>query len=201
MRVLIAYATTDGHTATLAEFAAATLRGRGHEVVLYDCRDPAAPDPAAFDACILAGSLHMGRYQAELADFAHAHAEALNARPSAFLAVSLSAAGKDASDWAGLERCLAAFEAETGWRPGVVRHVAGAFRFTRYGFVKRLFLSRIARRRGLQLDTSRDHDLTDYGALADFLGDFPCGSLPKSSNFHRNSQTSVMYNSAFSARR
>lgn len=201
MRVLIAYATTDGHTATIAEFAQVTLRDAGHEVVLHDCAYPPAPDPADFEACLLAGSLHMGRYQPELVDFARRNAEALNARASAFIAVSLSAAGKDPSDWEGLERCLAAFEAETGWRPRAVHHAAGAFRFTRYGFFKRLALRRIARQRGLRLDPARDHDLTDYAALTTFMREFLAAAPAKSANLKGNSQTSVIYNAAFSARR
>lgn len=172
MRILVAFATTDGHTRKLAGFAAETLRGLGHDVVLCDCAHPGQEDPSRYDAVVLAGSLHMGRFQGRLRAFAHAHASALNARPSAFVAVSLSAAGHDPADRAGLASCIDHFLAETGWRPSATHEAAGAFMFTRYGFLERLALRRIARKRGLALDVSQDHDLTDYHALAAFLRHF-----------------------------
>ena len=60
------------------------------------------------------------------------------------LSVSLSAAGTDAEDWAGIHKCVAQFEADTGWIPGRVEHVAGAFRFSEYDFFRAWAMRRIA---------------------------------------------------------
>jgi len=96
---------------------------------LLNLADTDALDLVRFDAVILAGSLHLNRYQKVLTDFARANAVALSAKPLLFVAVSLSAAGDDADDWAGLRACHAALQDATGWVPGQTLDVAGAFRF------------------------------------------------------------------------
>lgn len=171
MRILIVYGTTEGHTRHLCEFMAGALQAAGHEAVLRDAsREPEGP--AGFDAAILAGSVHVGRYQAALVEYAATHHAALEAMPNAFVSVSLSAAGENPQDWAGLEECLARFRQETGWTPGAVHHAAGAIRYSHYDFFKRLALKYIARKRGQETVTSRDYDLTDYAALKVFAEDF-----------------------------
>ena len=170
MRILIVYGTTDGHTAALAAFAAQALRNAGHDVLTSPAA--AGPPPSGFDAAIIAASLHAGHYQAPVIDYVRTHRAALSERPSAFVSVSLSAAGHDHEDWEGLEACVRRFEAATGWIPDAIHHAAGAFAFTRYGFLVRQLMKRIARKRGLQLDARRDYDLTDYEALRRFALDF-----------------------------
>jgi menaquinone-dependent protoporphyrinogen oxidase len=61
---------------------------------------------------------------------------------------------------------------ETGWAPRAIHHAAGAFAFSRYGWLTRLLMRRIARRRGLRLEPDKDYDLTDYARLAAFARDF-----------------------------
>lgn len=168
MRILIVYGTTEGHTRHLCEFAADALQKAGREVALHDASQT-APSPDAFDAVILAGSLHVGRYQAALVHYAAEHHAALNGMRSAFLSVSLSAAGVDPHDWAGLEECLTKFEQETGWAPKAVHHAAGAIRYSQYDYFKKLALKYIAGQRGQKTVTSRDYDLTDYEALSAFV--------------------------------
>jgi menaquinone-dependent protoporphyrinogen oxidase len=170
MKILIVFGTTEGHTRELVHFAAARLREAGHVVTTEEAgRDARFPDPAGFGAIILAGSLHLGRYQPALVDFARAHHEHLNTHPSAFISVSLSAAGVNPDDWEGLRECLARFEHETGWRPSATHQAAGAIRYSQYDFFKRLAIKHIAQQRGQKTTTSRDYDLTDYSALTDFV--------------------------------
>lgn len=164
MRVLLAYATTEGQTRKVAEFADDRLTGLGHQVSVVPVGEAAAPLPA-FDAAVLAGSVHLGRFQSPLEAFARRAAPALNACPSLFLSVSLSAAGDDPEDWAGLERILARFTEDTGFRPGRVVHVAGAFRFSEYDFFRSWAMRWIASQKGVSVDPRTDLELTDWPAL------------------------------------
>jgi menaquinone-dependent protoporphyrinogen IX oxidase len=66
-------------------------------------------------------------------DLIRRHRASLAAVPNAFVSVSLSAASRDRGDLDGLARCVADIERRTGWTPDEVQHVAGAFRFSRYG--------------------------------------------------------------------
>lgn len=170
MRILIVYGTTEGHTRDLCHFAADRLRAAGHRATVEEAGDDDAhPDPKAYDAVVLAASLHIGRFQPALVRYARAQHDALSAMPSAFITVSLSAAGVNPHDWEGIEQCLADFEQETLWTPKAVHHAAGAILNSQYDFFKRLALKFIAHQRGRDTVTSQDYDLTDYEALAQFV--------------------------------
>jgi len=176
MRVLIVYGTTEGHTRALSHFAARALGEAGRPTAVEPAgQETQHPDPTPYDAVILAGSLHVGRFQAPLAAYASAWKEVLNAKPSAFISVSLCAAGLNPHDWDSVEDCFARFQDETQWTPTAVHHAAGAIRDSQFDFFKRLALQFIAAQRGEAAPASRDHDLTDYAALRSFLVDFAGG--------------------------
>lgn len=172
MRILLVYGTTEGHTRKLARFAAGRLESDACDVTLCDATDAVPADLAAYDAAVVFASLHMGRYQASVIHFAHAAYAPLNAKPSAFVSVSLAAAGDDPHDLAGLDECLARFKAATLWNPRWVHQAAGAILFSEYDFFRKLALKYIAERRGQHVRTSEDYDFTDYEALGVFLDQF-----------------------------
>ena len=172
MRILIVFATTEGHTSKLVRFVAARLVGAGHQVQACDVGQSDPPNPAEFEAVLLAGSIHIGRYQERLISFARSHHAALNAMPTAFLSVSLSAAGDNPGDWAGLRNCVRRLEQETAWRPGAVHHAAGAMPFSAYGLLTKLVMRWIASRRRMRVTTSQDYDFTNYDVLGSFIDEF-----------------------------
>ena len=177
MTVLITYATTEGQTRKIARFCADRLIAQGHSVELLPLvdlgDDDEGIDMSRFDAAILAGSVHGGRLQPQLARFAARHAAALNARPSLFLVVSLSAAGNDPDERADLARIAAEFAENAAWTPGNVVHVAGAFRFTQYDFFKALAMRWIAHSKGEAVTPHTDKEYTDWTALAALLEHWP----------------------------
>ncbi len=63
------------------------------------------------------------------------------------------------------------FVAETGWAPAHVLPVAGALAYSRYNFLIRFVLKRIARANGAPTDTSRDYEFTDWQAVDNFVRD------------------------------
>jgi menaquinone-dependent protoporphyrinogen oxidase len=173
MRTLIAFGSTQGQTRKIVDFIAARWRDAGHDVAVIDAaRAGRTTDPLLYDAVLLAASLHLGRYQPAVVRFARVNAAALSNIPSSFVSVSLSAAGKDADDLAGLDRADQALFARTGWHPTQVHHAAGALAYTRYNFLLRPIMKRIARARGASTDTSRDCEFTDYAALGRFVDAF-----------------------------
>ena len=173
MKLLLVYGTTEGQTQKIAGFVADHLAQQGHGTrVVNSIAATVAPDLREFDAVMIAASLHAGRYQSAVIHFVNEHLAAINARPSAFLSVSLAAASDDADDVQGLERCVSDFTHQTGWNPRRIHHVAGAFRYTSYDFLKRWAMKYIAYRKGASTDTSRDHELTDWADLARFADAF-----------------------------
>ena len=96
MKMLLVYGTTEGQTRNIARFVADRLIQKGNQVSTVDVAEQALPpDPCAFDAVLVAASIHAGRYQSAVIDFVRENLAALRARPSAFLSVSLAAASKD----------------------------------------------------------------------------------------------------------
>ena len=173
MKLLLVYGTTEGQTEKIAQFVASHLAQQGHYAYVVNAIDAtSAADPHEFDAVIIAASLHAGRYQSAIVHFVSKYLTAINARPNAFLSVSLAATSDDEDDVQGLERCVADFTQQTGWNPQRIHHVAGAFRYTSYDFLKRWAMKYIAYRKGGPTDTSHDHELTDWADLARFVDTF-----------------------------
>jgi menaquinone-dependent protoporphyrinogen oxidase len=173
VRFLVVYGTTEGHTRKVAERAAEVLQRLGHQTVVQDSTKrvrPLRPDEA--DAVILAASVHAGRYQAALVHFVRASLPVLDTVPNAFLSVSLAAAGLDPVITAETGSYVEHLVESTGWRPQRVLHVAGALRFTRYDFLKRLVMRLVSGSHHGPTDTSRDHEFTDWGELERFLTQF-----------------------------
>jgi menaquinone-dependent protoporphyrinogen oxidase len=173
MRMLIVYGSTRGQTHKIADFIAGRWRRENHDIAIFDAAElTRMVDPLRYDATLIAASLHGGRYQPSIARFAKEHGAELSSGPSAFVSVSLSAAGNDPNDLAGLKRRDDTFFADTGWHPTHVHHAAGAFAYTRYNLILRWYMKQIARKRGVSTDTSHDCEFTDYAALGDFVDGF-----------------------------
>jgi menaquinone-dependent protoporphyrinogen oxidase len=169
MKILIVYGTTEGQTRKIAWFVRDHLAEAGHQVRLIETSDDIDVDPLSFDKVIIAASLHTGDYQPAVCRFASTHRETLNRIGAVFLSVSLAAAGTDADDVEGLRACVDRFAEDTGWTPAHVEHVAGAFRFTQYDFLKRWAMKYISWQKGQPTDTTQDYELTNWEKLEHFV--------------------------------
>lgn len=172
-RVAIIYATSEGHTADIADRVASRLRAAGHEVSLFEAGFP----PATLDgfaAVLVAGSVHAGRHDRALVRFASDHRDELAGRTTAFISVSLSAASDDTAAQDQARRYVDDFIASTGWQPSLVSFAGGMLAYTQYGFIKRQLVRQVARAQHLETDTSRDWDHTDWPAIERFIAEFEC---------------------------
>jgi len=171
LRILVAFATTEGHTAKVAVALQRRLRRGGHAVDIFNVGDVDL-NPAMYDAIIVAASVHGGRYQAGVVHWVMRHVGALNAKPTAFVSVCLGVLQHDAKVQRELQVIVDAFLRSTGWRPVDTRKVAGALKYTRYNFLVRWLMKRIVRKAGGNTDTSRDYEYTDWTDLDRFADGF-----------------------------
>lgn len=170
-KLLIIYATTEGQTAKIVLHLEKRAISSGVEVTAYNVIEY-PPSPKAYDMVILAGSVHMMKYQDALIHYATKHAGELNAMPNAFVSVSMAAAHFDEETHQETDKWVAGFEQHTGWKPQQVEHVAGALKYVEYNWLKRMVMREIARRTGESTDTTQDHEYTDWNQLDRFMDGF-----------------------------
>lgn len=177
-RVLIVYNSRHGQTARIAERirdVAATIDGV--TPTLEGVNAINENDVALADVFIVAGSIHFDRHDRKIARFVREHLSAMASRSSALVSVSGTMARFGGRDHA--QRYADTFLEKTGWIPDRVELVAGAITYTKYGFLLRWVMRRIASREGLDTDTSRDYEYTDWEALDQFTRDFIGGERKK----------------------
>jgi menaquinone-dependent protoporphyrinogen oxidase len=171
MDVLIVYGTTEGQARKIAEWTATYVRDREHHVEL---RDSAAPmsdlDLELFHAFIIAASVHQQYHQETVTDFAIAHHKLLNAKPSAFISVSLSAVLEVERTEA--QRYVDHFVSVTGWQPSMTLLLGGALRFTEYDYFQEQIVKFIVMKDGGAESGQSDREFTDWKALAGFVDTF-----------------------------
>ena len=171
--VLVVYGTTEGQTRKVAEFIENTLKERGAKVDLLDSASASAALVQPFyAAAIVCGSLHQHHYQGTLLRFVQDNAAWLAGIPSAFVAVSLTAALNDTESRDELREAVETFFRKAGWTPTITRHVAGALRYSQYDYFKRLIMKLIAKQHGGDTDTTHDHEYTDWDDLTRFVEEF-----------------------------
>ncbi|MEQ1757251.1 MAG: flavodoxin domain-containing protein [Vicinamibacterales bacterium] len=170
-RVLILYGTTEGHTGRIARTIGDNLRA---EEVAADVVEagPGAPSPVHYDAVIVAASVHAGAYQKPVCQWARRYAAALNDRPSAFVSVSLGVLEKNPRVQRDVTTVVDRFLSAAGWRPTMVKMVAGALPYSRYNRMTRFIMKRIVARAGGDTDTSRDYEYTDWNELRNLTAVF-----------------------------
>lgn len=171
--ILIVYGTTDGHTRKIAHVLAEVLRGHLCSVDLLDAARPLeGPTPKTYDGVIVAASIHIGDYQRAVGRWVRRHAAMLDTLPTAFLSVCLAVLEPRVKPRQEVLRIMRRFLERCGWRPAITKMVAGALPYTRYGWLKRLMMRRIAVKAGGDTDTTRDYEYTDWNDLRNFARDF-----------------------------
>jgi menaquinone-dependent protoporphyrinogen oxidase len=179
LTILIAYATTEGQTRKIAQKVALWVNGSGYESRVVDTSHlPLDLDLKDYDAFIVAGSIHVGKHQASLINFVKRSQVDLNKKPTALLSVSASASRRDEKSLAAVKKCTDEFCRETNLTPTAVITVGGAILYTQYNFIIKAVMKRISASEGGPIDTSRDHELTDWDALQKDIRSFLSASFP-----------------------
>ena len=175
--VLISFATTEGQTLKIAERISLQIRERGHEVNLYDTASMTdVPEVAAFDAMIVAASVHEEHHQDSAVNFAAAHLDQLICKPSAFVSVSLSAAMPNGQ--AEAQHYVDRFIAATGWSPAKALLLGGALRWSECDYFQRQVLKHILGKGDVNPGEDFTHEFTDWLALQSFVDDFLASCVP-----------------------
>jgi len=167
-RIPVFFATTEGQTRRIAETIASVLREEGFDSEAIDLANAQPPRWLDITSAVVGASIHGSRHQREARAFVVREARHLNARPSAFFSVSLSAGSRNPSEVDAARGLASAFAQATGWTPRRSACFPGKLAYTQYGFLKRWLMRRIAQKEGAPTDTSRDFEFTNWTAVRAF---------------------------------
>ena len=168
-RILIVYATREGQTAKIAHHITASLEQHACVGELLDTDGASGPPNfAAVNGVIVIAPIHAGGYPRSLVRFVKDHRKVIELVPSAFCSVGLAVASRTSDGQAQTMPIVEKFLKRTGWTPGHIELVAGALPYSKYNFLIRFVMRRIAAHEGGDTDTSRDYEYTDWAALNRF---------------------------------
>jgi menaquinone-dependent protoporphyrinogen oxidase len=181
MKAAVFYATREGQSERVAARVAMDLREHGIDADVVNVRDVRGPiDWKGYQAAFVVASVHAGHHEKEMIAFVRRHREALARLQASFLSLTLSQAGAEDRTAAFAQReaaradalrMLDVFGDETGWRPWHSLPVAGALAYSKYNFIMKLIMKRIAYKAGFDGDTSRDYEFTNWPAVDRFVSD------------------------------
>lgn len=171
MKILIAYATTEGQTHKICKTIADQVVGLGHQVEMLDtARKRRDVHPDDFDAFIIAASVHQDKHQNEIEVFVAACKEVLSAKPAIFISVSLAAAFEEKISDAN--SYVADFVALTGWTPDQSLIVAGAVRSEEYDYFQQQILEHVVLKDRDDFQPNEPQEFTDWAELANAVEKF-----------------------------
>lgn len=168
-RVLVVFHSSEGQTEKIADRIVRELERHGALVTLREASSAPAPD--ACDIVVVGDSIHTGRHSRQLTRWLERHERQLASIPVALFQVSLTSANDDEEHAAEATRMVQEFLDQTALDPVMVGLFAGALKYTRYGWLKRAVMKRIAAAEGSDTDTSRDHEYTDWDTVDEFAHD------------------------------
>lgn len=172
-RVLVAYGTKEGQTRKIAEFIVKELEQRECRVTLLDASQvPKDFKMAEYEGAIVGAPLHISNYPKAFRKFVKENSDALYAIPSAFFTVCLGVLEKAESTKKDLKKIEGEFFVNVKWYPIMHTTFAGALMYSKYNWLTRFFLKRIARKAGGSTDTTKDTEYTDWNAVRDFTNNF-----------------------------
>lgn len=171
MKILIVYGTIEGQTRKIARFMNDVLQEAGHKVTIADASDE-PPSPDGYDAVLIGGSIHAHNYQTSITHYIKQNVNALNKIPGAFFSVCLAVASDREEEHREAEKIAADFIEQTGWHPLRITQFAGALKYSKYDFFKRMVMKMIAKKEGHITDPSQDYEYTNWNEVKSFVIDF-----------------------------
>lgn len=173
MDILILYGSLEGQTAKISERIADIIRSKGYQVTVQSGeRLPINFSVDNFDAVIIGGAIHMGKYPAYLKKFITAHGDRLNDMSSAFFTVCMAVNSVHEKSRDEARRYGEKLIAHAGWKPVFSQTFAGAVKYTEYDFITRFIMKWISWREGGSTDTSCNHEYTDWKSVEHFAEKF-----------------------------
>jgi menaquinone-dependent protoporphyrinogen oxidase len=166
-RILIAYSTIDGHTATIARTLSEHLSRDGHAVEVIQIGTEASRSLDRFSVVIVGGSIRYGHHSPQLVEFVTRNQEALSKTTGAFFSVN-AVARKPNKRQADTNPYVRKFLRSCPWKPDHVEVFAGRINYPQYRFIDRQVIRLIMWITGGPTDPTSVTDFTDWEQVKAF---------------------------------
>jgi menaquinone-dependent protoporphyrinogen oxidase len=166
-KVLLAYATTDGHTQHICERLVLIWQGQGRQVTLKPLAEADALDLGGFDRVVIGASIRYGHHQPQVAKFIARHQSLLESRPSAFFSVNI-VARKPEKNRPDTNPYLKKFLQTIDWKPALLGVFAGKLDYPSYGFFDRQMIRLIMLMTKGPTDPKAVVEFTDWAQVEAF---------------------------------
>ena len=162
LKVALLYQTREGQTVKILKAVKARMEQYGFQADIFDVLAPGSNlDLNDYDASVLGCSIRYGHHHRAFCQFVESNWQRLNARPSFFFSVNLTAR-KPERCWPDNNRYLQKYLAGTQWKPDLVDVFAGALLYSKYDLLNKLAIQLIMKLTGGNTDTSKDIEYTDW---------------------------------------
>lgn len=174
---LIVYATVHGQAERIARRIAEAAREWSIGTAVRDVRDTGVAELAQYDAILLVASVQFGKHSRAAARFVKKNRTRLAQMHTAFISVSGDAAEPATRPRA--EEYARTFFSTTGWTADETLLAGGGIPFSKYNFVLRYVMKRMAASKGQQLDPHRDYEFTIWEDVLRFAKAFLTSTVKK----------------------
>ncbi len=174
-KILILYASTDGHTRKICNRLQQVIELLGHQVTLVSIDDESQVDLQAFDKIVIGASIRYGKHSQKITDFINRNKQLLDSKPNAFFSVNIVARkpGKNQPD---TNPYLRKFLKKITWRPKEIAVFAGKLDYPKYSFFDRTMIRLIMFITKGPTDPKAVIEFTDWQQVESFgrlIGEIP----------------------------
>jgi menaquinone-dependent protoporphyrinogen oxidase len=134
-KILIVYATTDGHTRKICERLQQVIEEQGSKVLLLPVEEP-QPDLAQFDKIVIGASIRYGKHSKLIYKFIDLNQALLDSKPNAFFSVNV-VARKPEKNQPDTNPYLKKFLDQISWRPKQLAVFGGNLNYPNCGYLDR----------------------------------------------------------------
>lgn len=165
-KILLVYATTDGHTRKICERLQQVIESCGQQVQLLAI-DEAQPDLSQYAKIVVGASIRYGKHSKLIYDFVRRNQPLLDSKPNAFFSVNVVARKPDKNQ-PDTNPYLKKFLTQIDWQPKQLAVFGGVLDYPSYRFWDRLMIRLIMwMTKGPTAPDTRI-DYTDWGEVEAF---------------------------------
>ena len=134
-KILIVYATTDGHTRKICERLQQSIEEQGSKVLLLPVEEP-QPDLTQFDKIVIGASIRYGKHSKLIYKFIDLNQTLLDSKPNAFFSVNV-VARKPEKNQPDTNPYLKKFLTQIAWKPKQLAVFGGNLNYPNCGYLDR----------------------------------------------------------------